>query len=85
MKFNANWAYLLIGQIAYNAMVWFKRMVLPEEYHQSTIKSIRHRLINVSGKIVKTGRKAYLMLSEEYKYKKSWEYAMKKLDTLSFA
>lgn len=85
MKFHANWAYLLIGQIAYNIMSWFKRMVLPEKYHKSTIKSIRHQIINVAGKIVKTGRKVYLMLNEEYKYKEAWEYAMKRLDTLSFA
>lgn len=27
-KFHANWAYLLIGQLAFNLVVWFKRLVL---------------------------------------------------------
>ena len=30
-KFHANWAYLLIGQLAFNLMAWFKRLVLPAQ------------------------------------------------------
>ena len=25
-KFHANWAYLLIGQLAFNLLAWFKRL-----------------------------------------------------------
>lgn len=32
-NFHANWAYLLIGQIAFNLVAWFKRLVLPPDYH----------------------------------------------------
>lgn len=45
-KFHANWAYLLIGQLAFNLLAWFKRLVLPESYHRTTIKTIRHHLLN---------------------------------------
>ena len=84
-KFHANWAYLLIGQIAFNLIEWFKRLVLPAEYHVMTAKTLRHRLLNLAGKIVRTGRRKYLMLSEEYEYKEVWRSAMEKLGRLSFA
>jgi hypothetical protein len=35
-RFHANWAYLLIGQLAFNLIAWFKKLVLPKEYHNST-------------------------------------------------
>jgi DDE family transposase len=81
-RFHANWAYLLIGQMAFNLMAWFKKMVLPERYHQSTIKTIRHQVLNVAGKIVQTGRKLYLVLSDQYRYQDVWEHAIKKLAAL---
>lgn len=82
-KFHANWAYLLIGQMAFNLVAWFKRMVLPEHYHQSTIKTIRHQVLNVAGKIVHTGRKVYLVISDQYRYQDVWEHAIKKLAALN--
>ena len=82
-RFHANWAYLLIGQIAFNLVAWFKRMVLPEHYQQSTIKTIRHQVLNVAGKIVQTGRKFYLIMSDQYRYQEVWEHAIKKLAALS--
>jgi hypothetical protein len=84
-KFHANWAYLLIGQIAFNLVAWFKKLVLPEHYHQSTIKTIRHQVLNVAGKIVRTGRKVYLVISDQYRYQDVWEHAIKKLAALSLA
>ena len=39
-----------MGQIAFNLMAWFKRMVLPEPYQQSTIKTIRHQVLNVAAR-----------------------------------
>ena len=67
-KFPANWAYLLIGQLAFNLMAWFKRLVLPASYHRTTIKTIRHHLLNLAGKIVHTARRCFLMLSDQYRY-----------------
>ncbi len=49
--FHANWAYLLIGQLAFNLVAWFKHLVLPADYHQATAKTIRHHLFKVAGKI----------------------------------
>ncbi len=84
-KFHAHWAYLLIGQIAYNVMQWFKRLVLTKEYHESTIKTVRHQIINLAGKIVRTGRRAFLVISEKYKYISVWKEAISNLASLKFA
>jgi hypothetical protein len=83
-KFHANWAYLLIGQIAFNLLAWFKRLVLPPTYHQATIKTIRHQLLNFAGKIVHTARQCFLMLSDRYRYQAVWRFAIGRLAHLQF-
>jgi hypothetical protein len=75
-KFHANWAYLLIGQLAFNLVAWFKRLVLPASYHRSTVKTIRHHLLNLAGKIVQTARRCFLMISDQYRYQAVWRFAI---------
>jgi hypothetical protein len=83
-KFHANWAYLLIGQLAFNLLAWFKRLVLPPVYHQTTIKTIRHHLLNLAGKIVHTARQCFLMISDHYRYQTTWHFAIRQLAHLQF-
>jgi hypothetical protein len=83
-KFHANWAYLLIGQLAFNLVAWFKRLVLPASYHRTTIKTIRHHLLNLAGKIVHTARRCFLMLSDQYRYQAVWRFAIDRLAHLQF-
>ena len=83
-KFHANWAYLLIGQLAFNVMAWFKRLVLPVRYHRTTIKTIRHHLLNLAGKLVHTARRCFLMLSDRYRYQAVWQFAIARLTHLQF-
>jgi Transposase DDE domain. len=83
-KFHANWAYLLIGQIAFNLVAWFKRVVLPPAYQRTTIKTIRHHLLNLAGKIIHTARRCFLVLSEGYRYQAVWQFAINRLGALQF-
>jgi hypothetical protein len=83
-KFHANWAYLLIGQLAFNLVAWFKRFVLPARYQRATIKTIRHHLLNLAGKIVHTARRCFLMISDQYRYQMVWHVAMQRLAHLQF-
>jgi len=83
-KFHANWAYLLIGQLAFNLVAWFKRLVLPASYHRTTIKTIRHHLLNLAGKIVHTARRCFLMISDQYRYQAAWRFAIERLAHLQF-
>jgi hypothetical protein len=81
-SFHANWAYLLIGQIAYNLVVWFKRLVLPTQYHRATVSTLRHHLLNLAGKVVHSGRQWYLILCEQYRYQNVWRAALLRLQML---
>lgn len=83
--FHANWAYLLMGQLAFNLLAWFKRLVLPPDYHHATAKTIRHHLLNVAGKIVRSARQSFLVLSDQYRYQDAWQFAIQKLAGLNFA
>src|SRR5262245_47848578 len=78
-KFPANWAYLLIGQLAFNLLAWFKRLVLPPAYHQATVKTIRHHLLNLAGKIIHTTRQYFLMISDRYRSQALWRFAIGRL------
>lgn len=82
-KFNANWAWLLIGQLAFNLVAWFKRLCLPKSEHSTTIKTLRHRLFNVAAKIVSSGRQLFLVISDDYHYQHLWSFALNKLATLA--
>jgi len=81
-NFHANWAYLLIGQIAFNLIAWFKRLILPKDYHNSTIKTIRLHILNLAGKIVHSARQFYLVISDHYMFKSVWKFALRRLATL---
>ncbi len=83
-KFHANWAYLLMGQIAFNLVAWFKRLVLPAGYHRTTLKTLRHHLLNLAGKIVHTARRFFLVISDQYRYQSVWQFAIKRLAALQF-
>ncbi|MGH9767146.1 MAG: IS1380 family transposase [Blastocatellia bacterium] len=78
-NYHANWAWLLIGQLAFNIVAWFKRQALPEQYHTATIKTIRHHLLNVAGKIVSSGKQFFLMLSDESLFQDVWAFALRRL------
>jgi hypothetical protein len=83
-KFHANWAYLLIGQLAFNLVAWFKRLVLPADYHRATLKTLRHHLLNLAGKLVHTARQVFLVISDSYRYQTVWQFAMQRLTHLQF-
>jgi hypothetical protein len=83
-KFHANWAYLLIGQLAFNLVAWFKRLVLPPSYQRATIKTLRHHLLNLAGQLVHTARRVFLVISECYRYQTVWRFAIGQLAHLKF-
>lgn len=82
-KYHANWVWLLIGQLAWNLLVWFNRCCLPAECHRLTLGTLRHRLLNVAGKIVHQSRQFFLVLSNENLYRDWWEFALKQLAQLT--
>jgi Transposase DDE domain group 1 len=83
--FHANWAYLLIGQLAFNLAAWFKKLVLPASHHRATLKTIRHQVLNLAGKIVHSARQCFLVLSDRYRYQAVWQFALGRLAHLQFS
>jgi hypothetical protein len=82
-KYQANWAWLLISQLAWNLLAWFKRLCLPEECQRMTLGTLRHRLLKVAAKIVHQSRQLFLVLSKENLYQDWWSFALKKLAQLT--
>ena len=78
-RFHANWAWLLISQLAWNLVAWFNRLCLPEECNKMTVNTIRPRLFKVAAKIVNSGRQRFLVLSDQYMFKDWWSFAIKQL------
>lgn len=82
-KYFANWAWLLIGQLAFNLVAWFKPLALPKQYRTSTIKTIRYHVLNLAGRIVESGRQFFLILSDHYPFKDVWQFALNRLAKLA--
>src|SRR5262249_26266280 len=61
---HANGAFLLIAKLVFTLRPWLKPLIFPPVYHQVTVKTIRHHLLNLAGKIVHTARRYFLMLSD---------------------
>ncbi len=55
--FEKNRGYFLIGVLAYNMMVVFKKFYMGSSTISWKLKAVRYQFINVCGKIVKSGRK----------------------------
>ena len=82
-RFQANWVWLLLGQLAWNLVAWFKRLCLPATCHTQTVRTLRHRLLKVAGKIVHQSRQLFLVLSEDYLFQDWWSFALKQLAQLT--
>jgi len=55
-QFAANALFFAIGVLAYNLGVLLKVEVLPEEYRQSTVQTLRWQLYRLAAKLVRHGR-----------------------------
>jgi hypothetical protein len=61
--FGANSFWFSIGVMVYNTFVLQKMLLLPEEYKKKTIQTLRWSLIDIAGKVVKHGRRLWLLLA----------------------
>jgi len=63
---GADAVYFEIGVAAYNLTVAVKRLVLGGDWVPRTIASLRWRLLQIAGKVVRHGRKLILRVPESY-------------------
>jgi hypothetical protein len=62
-RFNANWAWLVIAQLAYNLAQWFKLLVLPAREHHHQLKRLRLRWFCVAGRFIRSARRITVALA----------------------
>lgn len=81
--FDANAFYAECSLFAYNFMIWFKRLCLPEDWQSYTLPTIRHRLLMIPGEFVKTNNIPTLRFPRNSLYQNVFMDAQKKIRTLS--
>jgi Transposase DDE domain group 1 len=80
--FAANEAYFHTLLFSYNLINWFKRLCLPMEFQNMTLKSLRARLLLIPGELIKPDNRPTLKLLANFLYKHAFEYAIKKVENL---
>ena len=80
--FAANEAYFHTLLFSYNLINWFKRLCLPMEFQNMTLKTLRSRLLVIPGELTKTKNRPALKLPANFLYKGAFEYALKRIEEL---
>jgi len=80
--FAANEAYFHTLLFSYNLINWFKRLCLPKEFQNMTLKTLRARLLLIPGQLVKSENRPTLKLPANFLYKDTFEYAIKNIEKL---
>ena len=81
-KFVANALYTELSLLAYNLIVWFKRLCLPAECQSYTVGTLRHRLLLIQGVFTRTGNRPELKLPRNTPYQDVFEYAQNRINEL---
>jgi len=78
--FAANEAYFHTLLFSYNLINWFKRLCLPEEFHNMTLKTLRSRLLLIPGELIRPDNRPTLKLPSNFLYKEAYESAIRKIE-----
>jgi len=80
--FTANEAYFHTLLFSYNLINWFKRLGLPKEFQNMTLKTLRTRLLLIPGELIRSGNRRTQKLPANFLYRDAFEYAIKKIEML---
>lgn len=80
--FAANEAYFHCLLFSYNLINWFKKLCLPKEFQNITLRTLRVRLLLIPGELVRTDNIPTLKLPTNFLYKDAVEYALKRIENL---
>jgi len=81
--FVANEAYFHVLLFCYNLINWFKRLCLPMEFQNMTLKTLQTRFLLIPGELTRSKNRPTLKLPATFLYKNAFEYATKKIEKLS--
>lgn len=82
-NFEANALYGELSILAYNLMVWFKRLCLPQEWQSYTLPTIRHRLLMIPGEFTRTGNVPTLRFPKNNLYQDTFTFAQDQIKNLT--
>jgi hypothetical protein len=80
--FAANEAYFHTLLFSYNLINWFKRLCLPVEFQNMTLRTLRSRLLLIPGELINPENRPTLKLPANFLYRAAFEYAIKKIEKL---
>lgn len=81
-KFEANELYAELSVLAYNLIIWFRRLCLPESWQSYTLPTIRYKLLMTPGDFVRTGNVPTLRFPRNSPYKDVFEHAQEQIEKL---
>ncbi len=81
--FDANATYAELSLLAYNLVIWFKRLCLPDDWQTSTVGTLRRRLLLIPGTLTRTGNRPELKLPKNNPYQDIFASALKRIHTSS--
>jgi hypothetical protein len=64
----ANWAFLMMGQIAWNLKAWAALLVLPQESARWEWKRFRHAFAYIAAKVIRQARRVLAKISGAHRY-----------------
>lgn len=81
-SFVANALYAELSLLAYNIIIWFKRLCLPDDWQSFTVGTLRHRLLLIPGVFTRGHNRPVLKLPRNNPYEDVFEYAQKRISEL---
>lgn len=84
-NFAANALYAELSLLAYNIVIWFRRLCLPSDWQSYTVATLRHRLLFIPGIFTRTDNRPALKLPKNNPHQNTFLYAqdhIKKLKSL---
>ncbi|MEK7790549.1 MAG: IS1380 family transposase, partial [Deltaproteobacteria bacterium] len=81
-NFCANALYAEISLLAYNLVMWFKRLCLPDDWKSFTLETLRHKLLLMPGELVHTDNIHTLKFPRNSPNKNVFEFALNKIKKL---
>jgi hypothetical protein len=82
--FAANEAYFHTLLFSYNLINWFKRLCLPKEFQNMTLKTLSSRFLSIPSELIKSENRPTLKLPANFMYRDAFEYAINKIEKLKF-
>ena len=80
--FFANETYFHLLLLAYNLINWFKRLCLPPEFQNATLRTLRERILLMPAQLARTDNRPQLMLPASGPRETAWREALRKIQRL---